>query len=323
MSAHKSCYRLTMEEPRIRSVLSDGKTRLQLPDEIGQCFQDFVELEPGLGLGRLHYRPTVPLIEETSGPHEGRVMVITVGMKGRSCYDGQDVTSLEFQKGYTTISSFQGVPGERRYEADVTVSQLRVVAYEPLICKYVGPERAAETLGGNQLRRLAYRASTPATMAHANALISHLLPSNRPLSRLDLHIHTLSLLNEQLSLLAPQHGAVASPYSPADIDRIEQARQMMDEHLDKPLTLDYLATIVGINKNKLKDGMIYLYNATPAELLLELRMTKALALLETGLRVSQVAWKVGYKYPNNFTVAFTRYHGKSPKALFGKRLSQP
>lgn len=90
MSAHKSCCRLTMEEPRIRSVLSDGKARLQLPDEIGQCFQDFVELEPGLGLGRLHYRPTVPLIEETSGPHEGRVMVITVGMKGRSCYDGQE-----------------------------------------------------------------------------------------------------------------------------------------------------------------------------------------------------------------------------------------
>lgn len=98
---------------------------------------------------------------------------------------------------------------------------------------------------------------------------------------------------------------------------------MMDEHLDKPLTLDYLASTVGINKNKLKDGMIYLYNATPTELLLELRMTKALTLLETGLRVSQVAWKVGYKYPNNFTVAFTRYHGKSPKALFGKRLSQP
>ncbi|HAQ25968.1 helix-turn-helix domain-containing protein [Stutzerimonas nitrititolerans] len=323
MPAHKSCYRLTVEEPRIRSVVSDGKTRLQLPDEFGQCFHDFVELEPGLGLGRLHYRPSVRLIEETNGPHDGRVMVITLGLKGRSCYEGQDATSLQFQKGYTTISTFQGSPGERRYEADETVSQLRVVAHESLICKYIGRERAADTLGSQQLSRLAFRASTPAAMAHANALLSHLLPCNRLLSRLDLHIHALSLLNEQLSLLAPQHGAASSPLSPADIERIEQARRMMDEHLDKPLTLDYLASTVGINKNKLKDGMIYLYNATPTELLLELRMTKALTLLETGLRVSQVAWKVGYKYPNNFTVAFTRYHGKSPKALFGKRLSQP
>lgn len=323
MSERKNCCRLTMEEPRTHTVLGDGKTRLQLPEEIGQCFHDFVELEPGLGLGRLHYRPSVPLIEETNGPHEGRVMVITLGMKGRSCYQGQDATCLEFQKGYTTISSFRGIPGERRYEADDTVSQLRVVAHESLICKYVGSERAAEILGNQQLSRLAFRASTPAAMAHANALISHLLPCQSRLSRLDLHIHTLSLLNEQFSLLAPQHGAAASPFSPAEIERIEQARQTMEERLDKPLTLDYLATIVGINKNKLKDGMIYLYNATPTELLLELRMTKALTLLETGLQVSQVAWRVGYKYANNFTVAFTRYYGKSPKALFGKRVVEP
>lgn len=323
MSERRNCCRLTMEEPRTRTVLGDGKTRLQLPEEIGQCFHDFVELEPGLGLGRLHYRPSVPLIEETNGPHEGRVMVITLGMKGRSCYQGQDATCLEFQKGYTTISSFRGIPGERRYEADDTVSQLRVVAHESLICKYVGSERAAEILGNQQLSRLAFRASTPAAMAHANALISHLLPCQSRLSRLDLHIHTLSLLNEQFSLLAPQHGAAASPFSPAEIERIEQARQTMEERLDKPLTLDYLATIVGINKNKLKDGMIYLYNATPTELLLELRMTKALTLLETGLQVSQVAWRVGYKYANNFTVAFTRYYGKSPKALFGKRVVEP
>lgn len=323
MSERRNCCRLTMEEPRTRTVLGDGKTRLQLPEEIGQCFHDFVELEPGLGLGRLHYRPSVPLIEETNGPHEGRVMVITLGMKGRSCYQGQDATCLEFQKGYTTISSFRGIPGERRYEADDTVSQLRVVAHESLICKYVGSERAAEILGNQQLSRLAFHASTPAAMAHANALISHLLPCQSRLSRLDLHIHTLSLLNEQFSLLAPQHGAAASPFSPAEIERIEQARQTMEERLDKPLTLDYLATIVGINKNKLKDGMIYLYNATPTELLLELRMTKALTLLETGLQVSQVAWRVGYKYANNFTVAFTRYYGKSPKALFGKRVVEP
>ncbi|ENO90251.1 helix-turn-helix domain-containing protein [Thauera linaloolentis] len=319
MSARNNCCRLTLDEPRIRSALGSGKTRLQLPEDIGHCYQDFVELEPGLGLGRLHYIPSVPLIEETNGPHDGHVMVITLGMKGRSCYEGQDATSLEFQKGYTTISSFRAIPGERRYEAGDTVSQLRVVAHESLICKYVGQERTAEILGSRQLSRLAFRASTPAAMTHAKALLSHLLPCQTRLSRLDLHIHTLSLLNEQFSLLAPQHCAPSSPFSPSEIERIEKARQIMDEHLDKPLTLDYLATIVGTNKNKLKDGMIYLYNATPTELLLELRMNKAIALLESGQQVSQVAWQVGYKYANNFTVAFTRYHGKSPKAMFGKR----
>ena len=35
--------------------------------------------------------------------------------------------------------------------------------------------------------------------------------------------------------------------------------------------------------------------------------------------VAQAAWQVGYKYPNNFTVAFTRYFGRSPKSIFGKK----
>lgn len=319
VGTHKSCCRLSIDEPRIRSIMMNGKTRLQLPDELGHCYHDFIELEPGLGLGRLHYSPSVPLIEESNGPHNGRVMVITFGMQGRSCYEGQDATNLEFQKGHTTISAFRAIPGERRYEAGDTVSQLRVVAHESLICKYVGQERAAIILGSKRLSHLAFGATTPASMAHAKALLSHLQPCRNRLSHLDLHIHALSLLNEQFNLLAPQQHAPSSPFSPSEIERIEEARRLMSEHLDKPLTLDYLATTIGINRNKLKDGMLYLYNSTPSELRLQLRMSKALSLLESGHQVSQVAWQVGYTYPNNFTVAFTRYHGKSPKAMFGKR----
>jgi len=54
-------------------------------------------------------------------------------------------------------------------------------------------------------------------------------------------------------------------------------------------------------------------------LLLELRMRKAYALLESGQQVAQAGWQVGYKYPNNFSVAFARYFGRSPKAIFGSR----
>lgn len=319
MGAQKHGCRLTFDDPRTRSILEDGKIRLSLPEELGYCYYDRVELEPGLGLSRLHYRPNTHLIEETRGPHLGRVMVITLGIKGRSCYMGQDATNLEFKHSHTTISSFHPIAGERHYAAGETVSQLRIVAHECLICKYMGEERTAKILGKNRLCRLAFRASSPMTMAHANALLSHLLPCQSSLSRLDLHIHTLSLLNEQFALLVPQLQTPSAPFSLSEIERIEQVRHIMNECLDKPLTLDYLATVSGINKNKLKEGMIYLYNCTPAELLLELRMQKALALLQAGQQVSQVAWQVGYKYANNFTVAFTRYHGRSPRAMFGRK----
>jgi len=54
-------------------------------------------------------------------------------------------------------------------------------------------------------------------------------------------------------------------------------------------------------------------------LLLKMRIRKAYALLESGQQVAQAGWLVGYKYPNNFSATFTRYFGRSPKAVFGSR----
>ena len=317
---NKHYCRLMFDEPRTRSLLHDGRVRITLPDELGECCHDYVELEPGLGVGKLHYRPSVPLIEESHGQHNGRVMVITFGMNGYSRYTGKDSTQLEFEKGHTTISSFQNIAGERCYEADDTISQLRIVAHESLISKYMGEERAAKILGDHPLSHLDFRASTPVTLNHANALLSHLLPCQSNLSRLEMHIHALSLLSEQFNFLMPDHEYASSPFSPSEVERIEKVKRMMIDYLDKPITLDYLASNVGMSKTKLRDGMLYLYNRSPAALLLELRMTKALTLLESGLQVSQVAWQIGYKYANNFTAAFTRYYGKSPRAMFSKRV---
>ena len=36
-------------------------------------------------------------------------------------------------------------------------------------------------------------------------------------------------------------------------------------------------------------------------------------------QVAQAAYRVGYKFPNNFSAAFTRLFGKPPKSVLGKR----
>ena len=100
---------------------------------------------------------------------------------------------------------------------------------------------------------------------------------------------------------------------------MERAHDIMKENLHQPLTIGYLATTVGMSASKLKEGFRQLYNNTPMGVLLEMRMRKAYTFLESGKQVSQVAWSVGYKYPNNFSVAFTKYFGRSPKSIFGSR----
>jgi len=324
MRMRETC-RLAADQPKRCQVLNDGHVRLHLPDDLGNCYIEHLQLEPGLSLGRLHYHPTRPLIEESAGPHAGRVMVVTLGLYGISGYLGEDASTLRFQARHTTITAFRAIRGERRYESGEAISQLRLVINEDALAKYVGRERAAHILTGAGLHRLSFHPSSHTSMAHAAALTRYMQPtanthrSGENPRQLDLHIHALSLLAEQFNRLAPSAPLMAANLSTRDIACIERARDLMTTQLHQPLTNAYLATAVGINEHKLKEGFRYLYNATPMALLLEIRMRKAYALLESGQQVAQAGWQVGYKYPNNFSVAFARYFGRPPKAIFGNR----
>lgn len=318
MTLRKGSCRLHLDHPRTRVAMADGRVRVQLDEDLGRCHHDSLQLEPGLSLGRLHYQPSRRLIEESCGPHEGRVMVVTLGLQGKSGFTGREA-DLVFQAGHATVTAFGATPGERRYEADQAVTQLRLVIDEATLGKYLGARRAAEMLGDGRLTRLAFRPASDAAMAHAAALVRYLSPGvMSPDTRLDLHIHALSLLSEQSSLSVPPQRGV-SPLSAMDVERVERARDLLGEQLHKPLTVKYLAATVGINEHKLKEGFRCLFDSTPARILLELRMRRAMTLLEAGQQVGQVAWQVGYSYPNNFTVAFTRYFGRSPKSIFGRQ----
>ncbi len=55
--------------------------------------------------------------------------------------------------------------------------------------------------------------------------------------------------------------------------------------------------------------------STPYQMLLDIRMNKAWELLSTGLQVAQTAYAVGYEHPSNFSAAFTRFYGRSPKSI--------
>lgn len=262
MSTLKGSCRLGLDQARERSVLADGRLRMQLSEDLGQCHSELFQLEQGLSLGRLHYHPLRPLIEETCGPHDGHVMVVTIGLQGKSGFTGKDGNHLAFEAGHTTITAFKATPGERRYQANQTASQLRLVIDEQTLRKYVGEDRAAQVLGTGHLHRLDFRPSSQAAQAHAAALVRYLQPGLlNPANRLDLHIHTLSLLAEQFNLLAPQD-SISSALSSSDVERIERARNLLCEHLHQPLTVEYLATAVGMNEHKLKEGFRHLFDST-------------------------------------------------------------
>lgn len=297
----------TLARPRPGS--RPGWTRLALPADLGDCHADRLELGDGLALVHSQYTPARDLIEENAAGQGGRTLVITLALGGVSAYRGADGAQLDFRGGQTTVTAFRHL-GERRYLGGSTVSQLRLLVGEPALRRYAGQAQAEALFGAGGLRRLA-QGRTSADLA---AVAAELARTSDPL---DTHIKALTLLSRQLRALAPP--PAPGRLSQADIARLERAHALMQAQMDRELTVQYLCLATGLNEFKLKQGFRALYGDSPMRLLAAMRMRRAWELLEGGCQVAQAAYQVGYRHPANFSAAFTRFHGRAPKSVFGKR----
>ncbi len=111
--------------------------------------------------------------------------------------------------------------------------------------------------------------------------------------------------------------------SQGDIQKVQQARDILADQMDNPPTLIELAHQVGMNDFKLKQGFKAVYQQTAFGFLTQYRMEKAKALLACGNhKVIYVANEVGYQNHGHFSAAFRKHVGQSPrdyiKAVTGK-----
>ena len=99
-----------------------------------------------------------------------------------------------------------------------------------------------------------------------------------------------------------------------DRRRVYEARDYLSQHYASPPTIPQLARMVGMNQTKLKAAFKQLFNVTIYEYVLQRRMEVAAQMLvEAELSVAEIAYRVGYDYPANFSCAFKRYYGRLPR----------
>lgn len=97
---------------------------------------------------------------------------------------------------------------------------------------------------------------------------------------------------------------------------VDKAEKILQSHLKKGITVEELAAVIGTNRHKLNRNFKKVYNEPIFSYLTQLRMTKAKILLhQKKLSISEVAYNVGYKNPQHFTVAFKKYYGYLPSKL--------
>jgi len=291
--------------------------RAQLRTDLGHCFVDSVVLDEGLSLVYAHYAPARDLLETSTLEREQPALTITIALEGHSSTENSAGQRFDFIAGHSTLAAFASIRGERYFPAHRSIRQLRLIAETPVLHKY-GLHTLPQSLLNTLPTGLTCTRYSAATQRLADALI-HL--HDYAGSRLDLHISALSLLAEQTRHLLPKPACQAIALSQADQDKLHRARDILLRQFDRPLTLAYLCAAVGTNEYKLKQGFRTLFGTSVHRMLTDIRMQKAWELLETGLNVSTVAYRVGYQHPASFSTAFAHYYGRVPKSVTRSSLS--
>lgn len=98
-------------------------------------------------------------------------------------------------------------------------------------------------------------------------------------------------------------------------ERINEAFDYIEEHLDSIIDLDKVANIMCQSKVSFQRTFSIFMNMTICEYIRRRRMTLAAIELQTNsIKVIDVALKYGYESPESFTRAFKEIHGISPSA---------
>ncbi len=293
----------------------------QLPEDIGACRTERFVNGRGLMLALTRYAPVHDIVEESHRPERRRTLTVTVALHGDSAYACADGAALVFRQGFTTVAASRATFGERYFRAHSAISQVRIAVDEAELAHYVGTERADALLGDRPLQQMAFHPTAAGALGHAHALL-RMAGSAAP-DPLALHIHMLGVLHEEAQRIAPEHLGSARHLSAAEAARVERAHGLMREWMGRPVSVAVLAAAVGSSTFKLRQGFHSMYGRSPQDMLQSIRMQHALALLESGMQVAAVAYKVGYGHPANFSAAFSRYYGKMPKSVPTRPPSAP
>ena len=144
------------------------------------------------------------------------------------------------------------------------------------------------------------------------------------LRQLQIEAKTLELLCytlDQLSIMWSGPGTEKIPLRQKDIRRVAEICEILENDLSKAHTISELAKALSWNETQLMRVFRQVAGMTVHNYLHRARMEKACELLaDTEMTITQVGMSVGYEYSSNFTTAFRKYFGVTPKLVRAERI---
>lgn len=132
--------------------------------------------------------------------------------------------------------------------------------------------------------------------------------------RLPLYLQAKSSEFLCLLLSAPTLASPAPRIAPRDSQALEEARRRLLADLARPPRLAELSRDIGMSESKLKQRFKEYHGQTLSDCLHQARLREAERLLgDDRLAIARVAEALGYEHPANFTTAFKREFGLTPR----------
>jgi len=285
-----------------------------LPEDLGEGYSNICRLDDDLTYIESEYTPSKNLAILSQTDNQEPRLVLTLGLKGSSRFESKNGDDVIFNEGYTSITTFNSSIGERQYQKNEHILQLRFSINKNWLQRYFG--RSLENLFINKksIQTISYK-----PMSTQGMLISQQLRSNKvtdEAKKLFIHGQSLSLLVTELAPLFSNSSQPINRFSKSDKEIANRARDILYKEFKTPPSVEKLSKQVGCNQFKLKKIFHHFFNNTPYGVLLEIRMNNAYQLLEsTHCHVNIAAEHVGYNHASNFSTAFIKYFGVPPKSI--------
>ena len=99
-----------------------------------------------------------------------------------------------------------------------------------------------------------------------------------------------------------------------NVRKIRKAKEIILNQMTEPPTLQGLASEIGLNVKKLKEGFKQIYGETVFGYLLDFKMNEARSMLNTKkYNINEISIKLGYSTSSHFIAAFKKKFGTTPK----------
>jgi AraC-like DNA-binding protein len=99
-----------------------------------------------------------------------------------------------------------------------------------------------------------------------------------------------------------------------NVRKIRKAKEIILNQMTDPPSLQGLASEIGLNVKKLKEGFKQIYGETVFGYLLDFKMNEARSMLDTKqYNVNEISIKLGYSTSSHFISAFKKKFGTTPK----------